>query len=67
MKKYLSVLDFSKKQIVMIGLTEEETKKSELYSSLYDFVQFERLDEKYQFDLGNSEFMLSDTLNIRHV
>lgn len=66
MKKYLNVLDFSKHEVMIIGLTEEESKKSELYSTLYDFVNFEKLDIKYEFDLGNSEFMLTDDVKLRY-
>lgn len=66
MKKYLNVLDFSKHEVMIIGLTEEESKKSKLYSTLYDFVNFEKLDVKYEFDLGNSEFMLTDGVKLRY-
>lgn len=66
MKKYLNVLDFSTHEVMVIGLTEEESKKSELYSSLYDFVNYEKLDVKYEFDLGNSEFMLTDGVKLRY-
>lgn len=51
---------------MIIGLTEEESKKSELYSHLYDFVNYEKIDEKYGFDLGNSEFMLTEGVKLRY-
>lgn len=66
MKRYLNVLDFTAKEVMIIGLTEEESKKSELYSHLYDFVNYEKIDEKYGFDLGNSEFMLTEGVKLRY-
>ena len=66
MKKYLNVLDFTTKEVMIIGLTEEESKKSELYSTLYDFVNYEKIDVKYEFDVGNSEFMLTDGVKLRY-
>lgn len=65
MISYLNVLDFSKQEVMIITLTEEESKKSTMYGTLYDFVNYEKIDVKYGFDLGNSEFMLTTSVKLR--
>ena len=65
MIRYLNILDFSKKQVKIVRLTPEESEKSTLYGTTYDFLQFEKLDEKYDFDLGNSEVMITDEIRLQ--
>lgn len=65
MISYLNVLDFSKQEVMIITLTEEESKKATMYGTLYDFVNYEKVDVKYGFDLGNSEFMLTTSVKLR--
>lgn len=65
MIKYLNILDFTKKHVKIVRLTPEESKKVELYSSTYDFLHYEKMDEKYDFDLGNSEVMITDEIHFK--
>lgn len=65
--KYLNVLDFTSKAVKIIRLSKEESQKVNLYSSIYDFLQFEKIDEKYNFDLGNSEVMITEEINMKFV
>lgn len=67
MVRYLNVLDFSKKEVKIVRLTPEESKKYELYGTTYDYLQYEKFDEKYDFDLGNSEVMITDEINFKFV
>lgn len=64
MRYYLHVLDYSKKAYVCIRLTEEESKKYQMYEDINDFIKYEKIGEKYDFDSKNSHVMIADRLTI---
>ena len=58
-QEYLIVMDFLSKSIRIIELTREEEYESLQYEDFGEFV--ETIQEKYGFDLDNSEWMLTET------
>lgn len=62
--KYVLILDFTLGCLNIIELTEEEVEASEKYEDFSDFLS--TLEEKYGFRLGNSQWMVTESLSIYH-
>lgn len=61
---YVTILDFIIASVIIIHLTEEEVIESEKYDDFEAFLV--TLEDKYNFSLSNSQWMVSDTLNVYH-
>ena len=59
MKYYLHVLNYKDKSYINIGLTEEQSKKYEMYEDLHDFIMYEGIDKQCGFIVGESAIMIA--------
>ena len=64
MRYYLHVLNHKDHSYINIKLTEEETDKYKKYNSVEDFIFFENIGEKYDFEQASSDCMISEKLKI---
>ena len=60
--KYVIILDFCTGALNIIKLTEEELLESENYDDFESFLS--TIEEKYDFNLNNCQWMTTETLNI---
>ena len=60
--KYVLILDFCVGCLNIIELTDEELEKSEKYEDFESFLV--TLEDKYGFNLRNSQWMTTETLSV---
>ena len=60
--KYVLILDFCVGCLNIIELTDEELEKSEKYEDFESFLM--TLEDKYGFNLRNSQWMTTETLSV---
>lgn len=60
--KYVLILDFTIGSLEIIELTDEELRASEEYEDFSEFLS--TLEDKYGFRVSNSQWMVTESLNI---
>ena len=66
MHYYLHILNHENKSYINIKLTEKECKKYDLYDNLKDFIIYEKIGEKYGFNINTSDYMMSSKNDINY-
>ena len=59
MRYVLHILNHETKSYINIKLTDKESKKYEMYDNLRDFIIYEKIGEKYGFDIKTSDYMIA--------